>query len=88
MEFERIIEYYFSGYKKIVRKLLRYADVNVQNINGETPLFYAVDGCQGEIFRELLKVDEIDVNIKNNDKETPLFRAVENCKTEKNVKGF
>ncbi|XP_055296762.1 putative ankyrin repeat protein RBE_0317 [Sitodiplosis mosellana] len=68
-----------KGYKKIVRKLLRYANVNVQNSNGDTPLFYAVDGCQGEIFRELLKVDEINVNIKNNDKETVLFRAVENC---------
>lgn len=35
----------FLGYKKIVRKLLRYANVNVPNKNGETPIFYAVDGC-------------------------------------------
>lgn len=36
---------YISGYKKIVRKLLRYANVNVKNNDGETPLFFAVDGC-------------------------------------------
>lgn len=47
----------------------------LSNIN--TPLL-SISG-QGEIFRELLKVEDIDVNIRNNDNESVLFRAVENC---------
>lgn len=81
---------------------MRYANVNLQNNDGETALFFAVDGCnikslsniikyyrmkmfrffvsgQVEIFKELLKVDEINVNIQNNENDTVLFRAVDNC---------
>ncbi|XP_044728092.1 serine/threonine-protein phosphatase 6 regulatory ankyrin repeat subunit B-like isoform X2 [Chrysoperla carnea] len=68
---------------EIIKMLLvRGANINAQNILGQTPLYNMIENDdQVEIFELLLK-HEADVNVKDDCGQTPLFGAIQNNRLE------
>lgn len=52
-----------------------YADPNIKNKDGNTPLMLAADSCQRDCFKLLLEYGA-DVNIKNNRRNTVLTQPL------------
>jgi hypothetical protein len=56
----------------IIAKLIFYGDMNVQNINGDTPLHILLSNHNWKSYRKLLEKKPLDIHIKNNKNKTPL----------------
>ena len=65
-----------EGHSDTVRLLIRSgkADVNIADLSGRTPIFYAVEQGQTDTLRNLLSLGA-DVNAKDNNGVTALMRA-------------
>jgi len=74
-----IINCIIDKYPKYVAHLITHIDVNIKNIDGITPLIYAIKSDNYEIFKMLLNDNNIDVNIKDNNSESILFWAIKKC---------
>ena len=53
------------------------ADINIENNDGETPLFYACKSRNEAVIKYLVEELEIDINKENKVYETPLFNVCE-----------
>ncbi len=56
----------------LVAKLLYYGDLNIQNVNGDTPLHLFLERYNWKDYNQILKKKELDIFVKNNDGNTPL----------------
>jgi ankyrin repeat protein len=66
----------FLIFKDVLLVLLdNYADPNIKNKDGNTPLMLAADACQRDCFKLLLEYGA-DVNIKNNRRNTVLTQPL------------
>ena len=75
-------EYKEEEYMEVVKLLLeKGANVNVQDIHGRTPLYWAAQNGYTEIVKLLLEKGA-DVNARDNDGNTPLHWAVGACDLE------
>lgn len=56
----------------LVAKLLYYGDLNIQNVNGDTPMHLFLKKYNWKDYNQILKKKEIDIFVKNNRGEIPL----------------
>jgi ankyrin repeat protein len=58
-----------EGYDDIINLLLDHpdADINIQDIEGRTLLFYAITHARFELVKKLLEHPKIDITVKHND---------------------
>lgn len=56
----------------LVAKLLYYGDLNIQNVNGDTPLHLFLKKYNWKDYNQILQKKQLDIFAKNNDGNTPL----------------
>ena len=63
---------------EIINELLQHPNIdpNIQDEDGDTPLYTAVRRERIELVKKLLKLPNINPNIQNNDDNSPLIRAI------------
>ncbi|MBN1169937.1 ankyrin repeat domain-containing protein [Candidatus Micrarchaeota archaeon] len=66
-----------NGRKSKVRHLIKEADVNLTNDNGDTPLIHAARNCRDVSILQILLNAKADAKKANNRGETPLMAAAE-----------